>query len=211
MSQVLLPHTLPPMATKLQGIPVCPRTCQCVPVHCHAPPADPQNIPAPQCFPRDAPLPRAPIAFPSIPSQPTTPQCTPGYPRTQPLPQDLHCFLCPTTQAHVPHFSLESPSPMTPSLSPASQCTQVCPSPNLPPQLPLSVRVDDVLQQKRQVPDLPDVDLELQDTLLRPLELEVSSIRASPAPPRVLDPGASLSCLGGQNVDLGKENRGDCP
>ncbi|XP_071669459.1 uncharacterized protein [Patagioenas fasciata] len=199
-------HTLPPMATKLLGIPVCPRTCQCAPVHSHAPPADPQNIPAPQCFPRYAPLPRASIAFLSIPSQLTTPQCTPGYPRTQPLPQDLHCFLCPNTQAHAPHFPW-SHLPKDPIAFSASQCTQVCPSPNLSPQLPLSVRVDDVLQQKRQLPELPDAEVIVQPSPLFP----VRNIRASPAPQRLLDPGASLCSLGGQNVDLREENRGDCP
>ncbi|XP_071656588.1 uncharacterized protein [Patagioenas fasciata] len=63
--------------------------------------------------------------------------------------------------------------------------------------LPLSLRVDDVLQQKHQVPDLPDAEV-----LVHPSPpLLVSSIRASPAPQRV---------LGGQNVDL-EANRGDCP
>lgn len=90
-------HKTPAHPSVTQNMAVCP-------VHSHAPPADPQNIPAPQCFPRDAPLPRAPIAFLSIPSQPTTPQCTPGYPRTQPLPQDLRCFLCPPHKLTYPIF-----------------------------------------------------------------------------------------------------------
>ncbi|XP_071667629.1 uncharacterized protein [Patagioenas fasciata] len=173
-----------------QNMPVCPSTLPCTP-------CSPTEHPCSPVFSQGCPIAQGSHC---IPFHPITTHYSPVHPR---IPQDTAPSPGPPLLS-VPHhtssrtpFSLESPSPRTPLLSPASQCTQVCPSPNLSPQLPLSVRVDDVLQQKHQVPDLPDAEV-----LVHPSPpLLVSSIRASPAPQRV---------LGGQNVDL-EANRGDCP
>lgn len=116
-----------PMATPLQGIPVCPSAPHCNPR---------EHARTPMFSPGD-PLPQGPRC---IPIHPFTTQYTPVHLRMPqytathpggPLPQDPHCFLCTTMQTHVPHFPPEAPSPRTPLLSPASQYTPVHPGVSL--------------------------------------------------------------------------------